>query len=74
MSKRVGCDPNAGAMDIQVAKGLGVPVEEYVEALVGKRVQTERFEKGAVVDGITLEKTRVVFRYQGRQTHLDLDD
>ena len=33
MNKRVGCDPNAGTMDLQVAKGLGVPVDEYVEAL-----------------------------------------
>ncbi len=74
MAKRVGCDPNAGAMDRQVAGGLGVPVEEYVEALLGKRVQTERLEKGDVVGGETLQKTRVIFRYKGRQTHLDLDD
>jgi hypothetical protein len=74
MNKRVDCDPNAGAMDIQVAKGLGMPVEEYVEALIGKRVQTERFEKGEIVAGETLQKTRVVFRFQGRQTHLDLDN
>ena len=74
MNKRIGCDPNAGAMDRQVANGLGVPVEEYVEALIGKRVQTELFEKGTLVEGETLQRTRVVFRYQGRQTHLDLDD
>ncbi len=61
-------------MDRKVAAGLGVPVEEYVDALLNRRVKTERFEKGSVKDGVILHKTRVVFSYQGRQTYLELED
>jgi hypothetical protein len=74
VSERVGCDENAGEMDRLVAKGLGVPVEEYVEALLGKRVQSERLEQGSVYKGITLKKPRFIFRYQGRETYLELDE
>jgi hypothetical protein len=74
MNKRVGCSENAGEMDRIVAKGLGLPVEEYVEALIGKRVQSERLEIGAVYRGVTLKKPRFIFRYQGRETYLELDD
>jgi hypothetical protein len=38
MNKRVGCSGNAVEMDRLVAKGLGVPVEEYVEALFGNPI------------------------------------
>lgn len=61
-------------MDRLVAKGLGLPVEEYVEALLGKRVQSERLERGTVYKGITLEKPHFIFRYQGRETYLKLDE
>jgi hypothetical protein len=74
MNKRVGCYENAGEMDRLVAKGLGVPTEEYVEALLNKRVQTQRIEKGSMDNGSKLNKTRIIFRYQGRQTYLDLDE
>ena len=65
---------HAGPMDYEVANGLGVPVEEYVQALLGKRVQTERLEAGTVVDGVKLVRTRVIFRYQGQTTFIDLDE
>ncbi|MBF0370290.1 MAG: LON peptidase substrate-binding domain-containing protein [Magnetococcales bacterium] len=65
---------DAGPMDYQVAEGLGVPVAEYVQALLGKRVQTERLEAGTIVNGIKLAKTRVIFRYQGRSTYIELDE
>ncbi|MBF0138687.1 MAG: hypothetical protein HQL77_06295 [Magnetococcales bacterium] len=69
----MGCCANAGAMDRQVAEALGVPVEEYVEALLKGRVRVERLERGAVIDGVTLMFPRAIFYYQGRWTHLDLE-
>ncbi|MBF0380980.1 MAG: hypothetical protein HQL69_08175 [Magnetococcales bacterium] len=74
MNKRVGCSDNAGEMDRLVAKGLGISVEEYVEALLSKRVKTQHIAKGSMDNGTTLLKTRIIFRYQGRQTFLDLDN
>ncbi|MBF0380163.1 MAG: LON peptidase substrate-binding domain-containing protein [Magnetococcales bacterium] len=65
---------NAGPLDRKVAKGLGIPTQEYVEALLNKRVKTEHLKAGSLVDGIKLNRTRVIFRYQGRSTFIDLDD
>ena len=64
---------NAGPLDHRVAEGLGVPVDEYVQALLSKRVQTEFRGIGSLIDGIPLTKNRVIFRYQGRTTFIDLD-
>ena len=65
---------NAGPLDHRVADGLGVPVDEYVLALLSKRVQTEFLGIGSHIDGIPLTKNRVIFRYQGRTTFIDLDE
>ena len=69
----IGSD-NAGPMDHKVAEGLGIPVEEYVQALLDKRVRSERLEAGSIVNGSQLTRTRVTFRYQGRFTFLELDE
>ncbi|MBF0144613.1 MAG: hypothetical protein HQL84_00825 [Magnetococcales bacterium] len=68
----MGCDANAGEMDRRVAQGLGIPVAEYVDALLKGRVRVERWERGTVVDGVTLLFPRAIFHYQGRWTQLDL--
>jgi Lon protease-like protein len=65
---------NSGPMDRQVAQGLGITPQEYVDALLNKRVKTQHLESGTLVDGIKLSKPRVIFRYQGRSTHVDLDE
>ncbi|MBF0108173.1 MAG: hypothetical protein HQL76_03225 [Magnetococcales bacterium] len=68
----MGCCVDAGEMDREVARGLGITVAEYVDALLKGRVRVERMERGDVVDGATLLFPRVVFHYQGRWTRLDL--
>lgn len=69
----MGCSADAGEMDRKVAKALGVSVEEYVDALLKGRVQVERLERGAMIDGVTLLFPRAIFRFQGRCTQLDLE-
>ncbi|HIJ85571.1 MAG: hypothetical protein HW380_1459 [Magnetococcales bacterium] len=69
----MGCCEDGGDMDRTVAKALGIPVEEYCQALLKGRVTVERFERGDVIDGVTLLFPRAVFRYQGRWTPMDLE-
>ncbi len=65
---------NAGPLDIQIAKQLGIPTGEYVNALLKKQIKTEHIEPGEIVDGQKLTKTRVIFRYQGRSTYIDIEE
>ncbi len=61
-------------MDRQIATGLGISTQEYVTALLGKRIQTEHLKPGTVIDGVKLSRSRVIFPYQDRSTYLDLDE
>jgi Lon protease-like protein len=65
---------NAGPLDIKIAKQLGIPTREYVNALLKKQIKTEHLEPGDIVDGEKLTKTRVIFRYQGRSTYIDIEE
>ncbi|MBF0357259.1 MAG: LON peptidase substrate-binding domain-containing protein [Magnetococcales bacterium] len=65
---------NAGPLDIKIAKQLGIPTREYVNALLKKQIKTEHLEPGEIIDGEKLTKTRVIFRYQGRSTYIDIEE